>query len=87
MSVSRLKDERLQAGNKGYNNVSSPYLTVDLSFLDSYKNAKDLSSLGLYTQDTFDTSLSSEKSNYYADPSLVPDIENERELKYNYLLD
>ncbi len=87
MSVARLKDERLQAGNKGYNNVSSPYLTVDLSFLDSYKNAKDLSSLGLYTQDTFDTSISSEKTNYYADPSLVPDIENERELKYNYLLD
>ncbi|MBO4509547.1 MAG: PBP1A family penicillin-binding protein [Spirochaetaceae bacterium] len=87
MSVSRLKDERLQAGNKGYNNVSSPYLNVDLSFLDSYKNVKDLSSLGLYTQDSFDTSLSSEKSNYYADPSLVPDIENERELKYNYLLD
>ncbi len=86
-SVARLKDERLQVGNKGYNSVSSPYLTLDLSFLDGYENYSDLSSLGVYNPDTFDSSPSSENANYYADPSLVPDIENERELKYNYLLD
>ena len=86
-SVSRLKDERLQVGNKGYNSVSSPYLTLDLSFLDEYENYADLSSLGVYNPDTFDSSTSSESANYYADQSLVPDIENERELKYNYLLD
>ncbi len=86
-SVARLKDERLQVGNKGYNSVSSPYLTLDLSFLDGYENYSDLSRLGVYNPDTFDSSPSSENANYYADPSLVPDIENERELKYNYLLD
>jgi penicillin-binding protein 1A len=86
-SVARLKDERLQVGNKGYNSVSSPYLTLDLSYLDGYENGSDLPSLGVYNPDTCDSAPSSENANYYADPSLVPDIENERELKYNYLLD
>lgn len=87
LSVSRLKDERLQSGNKGYNTVSSPYLSLDLSFLDTRDEYKDLSALGIYNPEAFDTSLTSEASNYYADPSLVPDIENERELKYNYLME